>query len=173
MSEKRPEITAWKEHTSAFDRVQSIARTVESPRSAAEIADTAHVAENTAREHLERLVDLNVLLKREQSGTTLYGPDPLHTRLQTLRDLFKQHDRDELIQLKADIQEQIEEWQDEYDVETASALRERGADTETAVKTRDLRKTASDWELLSYRLSVVEEAIENYATYSQDFPAPA
>ncbi|AUV82539.1 transcriptional regulator [Salinigranum rubrum] len=173
MSETTPGIEAWKEHTSAFDRVQSIASTVSQPRPASYIADEAHVAENTARKHLKRLVDLNVLLKSERKGTTLYSPDPLHTRMQTLRDLLDQYDRDELIELKAELQSRIEAWRDEYGVDSPTDLRGRAADTETAAQTRDLRSTASDWELVRYRLSIVEDAIENYTTYNQDFRASA
>lgn len=173
MSEPTPGVEAWKKHTSAFDRVQAIASTVSQPRSASYIADEAHVAENTARNHLERLVDLNVLLKSEQNGITLYSPDPLHTRLQTLRELLDQHDRDELIQLKADLQSQINEWRDEYGVDSPEDLRARAADTDTVVQTREFRTTASDWELAVYRLSILEDAIENYTTYNQDFRASA
>lgn len=168
MSDPAPGIEAWKVHTSAFDRVQSIASDVSQPRPASYIADEAHVAENTTRDHLERLVDLNVLLKNDREGTTLYSPDPLHVRMQTLRDLLEQHDRDELIQLKAGLQSRIEWWRDEHGVKSPAALRERAASTETAAQTREIRKTASDWELVVYRLSIVEDAIENYTTYNRD-----
>lgn len=168
-----PGVTAWKEQTTAFDRIQSVASTVTRPRPASYIAGEAHVAENTARGHLERLVDLNVLLKSEQDGTTLYAPDPLHTRLQTLRELLEEHDRDGLIELKADLQSRIEDWQTEYAVEAPDGLRERAAETESATQTREIRKTANEWELIEYRLSIVEDAIENYAAYSQDFRASA
>jgi len=61
-----PGVEEWKKQTSAFDRVQSISNTLSQPRSASYIADEAHVAENTARTHLERLVSLNVLLESDQ-----------------------------------------------------------------------------------------------------------
>ena len=72
---------AWKEQTSAFDRVRSVALSLSEPRPAAWIASEALVAENTARKHLERLVDMHVLLKADREGTALYTPDPLHQRL--------------------------------------------------------------------------------------------
>lgn len=161
-------VEAWKAQTSAFDRVQSIASTVTQPRSAAYIADEAHVAENTARDHLERLVNLNVLLEHDGDGATRYAPDPLHTRLQTLRDLLAEHDRDGLIQLKTDLQSRVEAWRDEYGADSPTALRRRAAESETAAQTRDLRTTANDWELVQYRLSIVEDAIENYSEYNRD-----
>lgn len=128
----------------------------------------AHVAENTAQDHLERLVDLNVLLKSDQEGTTLYSPDPLYIRMQALRNLLEQYDRDALIQLKAELQSKIEGWRDEYGVDSPAALRERAASTETAAQIREIRKTASDWEFVGYRLSIVEDAIGNYTTYNLD-----
>ncbi|AUX10200.1 hypothetical protein AArcSl_2580 [Halalkaliarchaeum desulfuricum] len=112
-------------------------------------------------------------MKSDEKGTTHYSPDPLHTRIQTLRDLLDQHDRNGLIQLKADLQEQIEEWRDEYGVDSPAALRDRAAETDTAADTRDIKQTARDWELVEYRLSIVEDAIENYTTYTQDFRASA
>ena len=173
MTNQTPGVEAWKEHTTAFDRVQSVATTVSKPRPVSYIADEAHVAENTARNHLERLVSLNVLLKTEHDDGTLYSPDPLHTRMQTLRDLLEEHDRDGLIDLKAEVQSKIEEWETDYNADSPEDLRTRAAETDTASQTRDLRKTASDWELALYRLSVLEDAIENYATYTTDFRAPA
>jgi predicted ArsR family transcriptional regulator len=173
MHDDQPGIDAWKRETSAFDRVRSIASPVSQPRSASYIADEAHVAENTAREHLERLVDMNVLLKSEQGGASTYSPDPLHTRLQTLRDLIEEHDHDGLIRLKAELQERIQGWRDEYAVDSPDALRERAAETDAAAATREILATANDWELVRYRLDVVEDAIENYATYSRDYRASA
>jgi len=173
MSDPSAGIVAWKRETSAFDRVQSVASTVSQPRPASHIAEQAHVAENTARDHLERLVDLNILLKSDDKGTTYYSPDPLHTRIQTLRDLLDRHDRNGLIQLKADLQEQIEGWHDKYGVDSPDALRDRAAATDTAADTRDIKRAVRDWELVEYRLSIVEDAIENYTTYTKDLRASA
>lgn len=52
-------------------------------------------------------------------------------------------------------------------------LRTRAAQTDTASQTRELKKTARDWELALYRLSLLEDAIENYAAYTTDFQASA
>lgn len=171
MTEDAPGVDAWTERTSAFDRVRSVASTVSRPRSASYVAEEAHVAENTARDHLERLVDMNVLLKTDREGTTVYSPDPLHTRIQTLRDLLDDHDHDDLVRLKAEMQDRIEEWRDGYGVDSPAELRERAAVTDDAAETRDVLETASDWELLKYRLTFLEDAIENYATYSRERPS--
>lgn len=171
MTNQTPGVEAWKEHTTAFDRVQSVASTLSEPRPASYIAGEAYVAENTARDHLERLANLNVLLKTEHDDGAVYSPDPLHTRIQTLRDLLEEHDRDGLITLKVKLQSQIEDWEDDYSVASPEELRTKAAETDTASQTRELKKTASNWELALYRLSVLEDAIENYATYTKDFRA--
>lgn len=169
MAEDAPGVETWVEQTSAFDRVRSVASTVSQPQPASYVADEAHVAENTARNHLERLVDMTVLLKSAHDGTAMYSPDPLYTRIQTLRELLEDHDRDALIERKAELQDTVESWRDEYGVDSPDILRDRATTTDSAAETRDIMKTASNWELVLYRLSVVDDAIENYAMYSQDF----
>ncbi|WP_128904812.1 DUF7342 family protein [Halorubrum amylolyticum] len=115
----------------------------------------------------------SVLLESESDGTALYSPDPLHVRLQTLRGLLEEHDRDGLIELKADLQVEIEELSEEYGVDSPDALRKLAAESESAAETSEIRKAASDWELMLYRLSIVEDAIEDYAEYDRDYRASA
>lgn len=159
----------WKEHTTAFDRVQSVATTVSEPRQASYIADKAHVAENTAREHLERLVNLTVLQKTERTNGSFYSPDPLHIRIQTLRNLIDENDKEGLVELKIKLQSQIKEWRDEFSVDSPEELRTQVANTDTISETKELKKTASNWELTQYRLTIIEDAIDNYETYVKDF----
>lgn len=173
MTDDAPGVEAWVERTSAFDRVRSVAGSLSRPRSATYVAEEAQVAENTARDHLERLAEMNVLLKTDREGTTLYSPDPLHTRLQIVRDLLEENDHDDLLELKAELQEGIESYREEYGVESPGELRERAAGTETAAETRDALEAASEWDLLQYRLLVVEDAIENYSSYRRDSRASA
>ncbi|WP_049924375.1 DUF7342 family protein [Halopiger djelfimassiliensis] len=160
-------VEAWKEQTSAFDRVRSVAQTITQPRSAPWIADRAAVAENTARRHLDRLVDMNLLVSFDREKPITYAPDPLHTRLQTIRNLLEEYDHEGLITLKAELQGQIESWSDEYGVDSPAELRELAAETTTADETAAVRHTASDWEVAEYRLGIVEDAIDNYDAYSR------
>lgn len=168
-----PGIEAWKAQTSAFDRVRSIAVTLDQPQSADWIAETAQVAGNTARDHLERLVEMNVLQTVSTDGATCYRPDPLYTRMRALRDLLDERDRDELIKLRADLQEQIESWRESFDVTSLAELRARAAHAETATETRELRQAANDWNIVRYRLQLVEDAIDHYPDYAGTAPASA
>lgn len=166
-----PGVELWKEQQSAFDRVRSIAVTLSEPRSADWIAQEAHVASNTARDHLARLVEMNVLQEVSGEGAIQYRPDPLYTRLRALRELLEDRKRDDLLELRATLQEDIETWQTEYNVDSPSELRMQAGSAETADETRTLRRIASDWEVVRYRLGLVEDAIKHYSDYTGTTPA--
>lgn len=157
-SEPGPE--TWTQQSSAFDRIRSVAVTVSQPRPASYIAEEARVTENTAREHLARLVEMGVLLKSNSEGQNLYSPDPLHTRKQAVRELLDSNDPEALVQHRSELEEKIESWQDDHEVDSLEELRERAATTDTAAETRNVLKTVTNWELVAYRLGLVEEAIE-------------
>lgn len=109
MAGSRPGVDTWKQNTTAFDRIRSVSSTLSQPQSVQYIADEAAVPENIARKHLERLAGLCVLMKTDDSGTTKYEPDPLHTRMKAVRELLNTHDRDGLIELKNEMLERIDE----------------------------------------------------------------
>lgn len=132
MSDPTDGVSEWAARTTAYDRVRSVASTVPQPRSVQHIADEACAGEVTAREYLNRLADLGILLKSEREGTPLYRPDPLYTRMTGIRDLLGTHTRDDLLQLKAEMQSQLED--------------------------EDGSKRESD--LVEYRMSLVSDAIE-------------
>lgn len=97
-------VSEWVDQTTAYDRLLSIASTVSEPRSVQYIANEARVSEVTASEYLDRLAGLNVLLKSEEEGTSVYSPDPLHTRMQGIRELLEENDRDDLIELQSELE---------------------------------------------------------------------
>nr|AKY04327.1 hypothetical protein [uncultured haloarchaeon] len=69
-----------------------------------------------------------------------------------------------LFSWKTSLQSQIEDWQSQYNVKSPAALRTRAAEIETSEQTQEIQKITADWELISYRLCIVEDAIENYDT---------
>jgi len=162
-------VETWKEHASAFDRVKSVAMTLSEPRPASWIATEAAVSPNTARDHLRRLVDLGVVTVTEKDGTRHYYPDPLYTRLRDVRELLRETTKRELSERAAELKDDIAAWEAEYEVDSPEALRERAAEVGvSAERAHELVAVASDWELARYRLSLVQDAIENYDTWSAD-----
>jgi predicted ArsR family transcriptional regulator len=162
-------IDTWKEHASAFDRVKSVTMTLSEPRSAPWIAEQAAVSPNTARDHLRRLVDLGVVAESDDGGTRHYYPDPLYTRLRDIRELLDGTTKQELSEQAAALKDDIAAWKAEYDADTPDTLRERAAaETVSAERAYELTQVASDWELARYHLSLVQDAVTNYDTWSTD-----
>lgn len=162
-------VGTWKEHASAFDRVTSVTMTLTEFRPASWIAEEAAVSPNTARDHLRRLIDLGVVMATEQNGTRQYYPDPLYTRLRDVRELLEDTTKRELSEQAAALKEDIAEWKAEYDADSPDTLRERvAADDVSAEQAYELTRVASDWELARYQLSLVQDAIKNYDTWTSD-----
>ena len=159
----------WKEHASAFDRVKSVTMTLSEARSTTWIAEQAAVSPNTARDHLHRLIDLGVVTVTENDGTRRYYPDPLYTRLRDVRELLREMTKQELSETAAELKSEITAWKAEYDADSPDTLRERAAaDDVSAEQAYEFARIASDWELAQYRLSLVQDAIENYDTWTSD-----
>ncbi|MFB6139694.1 MAG: winged helix-turn-helix domain-containing protein [Halosimplex sp.] len=162
-------VETWTENASAFDRVKSVTMTLSEPRPATWIAEEAAVSPNTARDHLRRLIDLGVVTATETSGTRRYYPDPLYTRLRDVRELLRERTKQELSEQAAELKADVATWKTEYDADSPDVLRERAAsDGVSAEQAYELTRTASDWELVRYRLSLVRDAIENYDTWTSD-----
>jgi predicted ArsR family transcriptional regulator len=143
--------------------------TLSEPQPAPWIAEEAAVSPNTARGHLHRLIDLGVVTVTENDGTRRYYPDPLYTRLRDVRELLRGTTKQELSEQAADLKNDIAAWETEYDVHSPDVLRERAtADDVSAEQAYEFVRIASDWELARYRLSLVQDAIENYDTWTSD-----
>jgi len=158
-------VETWKEHTTAFERVQSVTQTLDQPRTVSYIATEAAVAESTARRHLKRLIGMNIVQSVASENATRYEPDPLYLRFQAVRELIENESHEELVKLKTDIQQQIEDLTKDSTANSPSNLRAQAATTETAAATRQVRDRANEWELLRYRLSIVNIALDAYQRY--------
>ncbi|MFA9516605.1 winged helix-turn-helix domain-containing protein [Halopenitus sp. H-Gu1] len=169
-SDDEPEwVETWEEHTSAFDRVTSVTMTLSEFQSASWIAEEAAVSPNTARNHLDRLIDLGVVTTSEQDGTRHYYPDPLYTRLRDIQELLEDSSKQELSEQATALKDDIEAWKGKYDADSPDMLRERAAvDGVSAEQAYELTQAASDWDLTRYRLSLVRDAIRNYDTWPSD-----
>ena len=153
----------WVEETSAFDRVRSVAFALQQPRTAGQIAESAHVSEKTARDHLRRLVEMDVMLEETGEGPTTYYPDPAYMRYREVRTLAREHDRDELTDIVATLKRDIEEWRDEFDVETPDELRASVADADVSEESvYERQQIAEDWEYTEHRLGLIKDALDEY-----------
>jgi len=164
----------WVEETSAFDRVRSVAFALQQPRTAGQIAESAHVSEKTARDHLRRLVEMDVMLEETGAGPTTYYPDPAYMRYREVRTLAREHDRDELTDIVATLKRDIEEWREEFDVETPDELRASVADADVSEEeVYERQKIAEDWEYTEHRLGLIKDALDEYDRLTSRPPATA
>lgn len=163
----------WIAATSAFDRVRSVAFALQQPRTAGEIAERAHVSEKTARGHLQRLVEMDVLLA-DDDGPTTYYPDPAFVRYREVRTLAREHDRDELVDVVATLKGDVESWREEFGVETPDELRATVADADVPeAEVYERQRIAEDWEYAEHRLELVREALAGYERLTARPPASA
>jgi hypothetical protein len=109
---------------------------------------------------------MNVIRTVAGEDATRYEPDPLYARFRTLRRLIADHNHEELLELKADLQAQIEDAKQQHGVASPTALREQATAADTAAETMDCIEAASDWALTRYHLSIVDDAIDNYTEYA-------
>lgn len=173
-TETNPGIDRWIEETSAFDRVRSVAFALQQPRTAGQIADDAHVAEKTARGHLQRLVEMDILLKNDSDRPATYYPDPGYMRYREVRTLARENDRDELTEMVATLKGDLEDWQAEYDVEDPNDLRVSVADDDVSqAAVYDRQQTAEDWAYTEHRLSLLQDALAQYDRLTARPPATA
>lgn len=157
----------WIENTTAFDRVRNVANSLSEPHSVSWIAEEAHVAENTARNHLERLADLDILTTVTTESGVSYYPDPIYTRSQDIRDLVQNHTESELGAQAVELQESLETLRERYEAESPPDLRASVAAEEIGPEeARERLEGASDWEHAQYRLSLIQDVLKHYDTYT-------
>lgn len=167
-------IDHWVAETSAFDRVRSVAFALQRPRTAGEIAESAHVAEKTARGHLQRLVEMDLLLETGEATPVTYYPDPAYMRYREVRTLARDHDREELVDLASTLKADIAAWREQFGVDTPDDLRASVARTDVAAdETPERQRAAEDWEFTEYRLGLVEDALAEYERLTARPPASA
>ena len=156
----------WKAEMPGVDRVISVALTVEQPRTADWIADRAEVSPTTARDHLERLVDLRVLSAVEQRGAKTYFPDTAYQRFREVSQLVETHTRDEVETIAVTAKENIEELEATHGVEGPDELRKLAtAEETTAAAAREYFQKASEWDSHRHTVSIAEEALERYEEF--------
>jgi len=165
MVDSNPSVEAWTENTNPFERVWSVTKTVSEPQSAQWIAAEAAVSESATRTHLEQLVEMNAVLEYTDSDTVTYAPDPIYHRFQVVRDLLDEHDQDGLRNLKEDLHAQIEMSRDKYEVGSPEELCKLATRTDSTEQTAAIHRTATEWEVIEYRLGVIKQVLSNYDTY--------
>lgn len=133
----------WTESMTARERVETIATTLEEPRTANWVAEQAEVKWDTAKKHLDDLVDAGTLLVTDDDR---YVPDPTRAYFDTLRELILDNSRSDLRAELEAIAERVDEWKTEYDVESIDDLEASLADDREPEDVGERRRVLRRWE---------------------------
>lgn len=175
-------LESWREDLSARERVRKIATTLTEPRSVQWVTEEAGISSwQTAKDELEMLTDFGQVHAVEgDDGHTKYAPNYQIRYFNELAGLINEHTRDELREEIADIQERIDAWKAEFDVdsrdELESSLSSADLDSE-AIRQRNsiLRRWerhADSKRLLTHALELYDDARSLYPGQSGPSESP-
>lgn len=161
-------LDSWAEGLSARERVREIATTLTQPRSVEWVREQAGISSwQTAKDELEMLVEFGQVQAVEgDDGNVKYAPNYQLRYFTEVTELINDHTRDELREEIAEIQERIDGWKAEFEVESRADL--ESTLTDEALASEDVRHRNTvlrRWErqednkrLLKHALQLYEDA---------------
>ena len=103
----------WKNETTADERIRTVINRTLNPKSASDIADTAHVSETKARTTLNKLTDEGIVRSHQTDAGKLYSRDP---DWQLLRQIRKLAGSETLVDQIQRVKQELTAYKAKYDV---------------------------------------------------------
>lgn len=158
-------LESWAEGLTARERVREIATTLTRPRSVEWVREQAGIsAWQTAKDELEMLVEFGQVQEIEgDDGNVKYAPNYQRRYFTEIAELINDHTRDELRKEIADLQEAIDEWKNEFDVESRADLESTLADE--GLSSEDVRHRNTvlrRWERYDDNKRLLKHALQLY-----------
>ncbi len=158
-------LESWTEGLSARERVREIAMTLTQPRSVEWIRENAQISSwQTAKDELGMLVEFGQVHAIEgDDGNTKYAPNYQLRYFNEVTELINNHTREELRDEIADIQDDIDAWKAEFDVESRDDLEATLTDEElTGEEIRTRNTVLRRWERYEDNKRLLKHALELY-----------
>ncbi|WP_459888270.1 DUF7342 family protein [Halostagnicola bangensis] len=158
-------LESWTDGLTARERVREIATTLTQPRSVEWVKEEAQISSwQTAKDELEMLVEFSQIRAVDgDDGNVKYAPNYQRRYFDEVAELINTHTRDELREQIADIQAEIDEWADEFAVETRSDLEGTLTDEElTSAEIRRRNSILRQWERYEDNKRLVKHALQLY-----------
>ena len=163
-------LSSWTDGLSSRECVREIATTLTEPRSVEWVRKEAQISSwQTAKDELEMLVEFGQVQAIEGSdGNIKYAPNYQVRYINEVTELINSHSREELREEIASIQALIDEWKQEFTVESReeleATLTEDNLDSEAI---RERNRVLRKWEryednkrLLNHALNLYDDARE-------------
>jgi DNA-binding MarR family transcriptional regulator len=146
----------WIEETTPFERVYEIIRTTYNPASAGEIADRARVSATTARKHLRTLESAGEVTASQDGQTTCYRRSETAIVTEHAQSLLAELSPEEIASGIADMKTQIQEWREEYGVDSPEEFaRERDVDDVDS----DYGALLTEWQTTRRNLALAQATL--------------
>ena len=146
----------WIEETTPFERVYEIIRTTYNPASAGEIADRARVSATTARKHLRTLESAGEVTTSQDGQTTCYRRSETAIVTEHAQSLLAELSPEEIASGIADMKAQIQEWREEYGVDSPEEFaRERDVDDVDS----DYGALLTEWQTTRRNLTLAQATL--------------
>lgn len=158
-------LDSWTDGLSARERVREIATTLTQLRSVEWVREEAQISSwQTTKDELAMLVEFGQLHAIEgDDGNTKYAPNYQLRYFNEVTELINNHTRDELREEIATIQEQIDEWKTDFDVESRDNLESTLTDDDiTSGDVRERNTVLRDWERYEDNKRLLKHALELY-----------
>lgn len=152
-------VESWTDSMTARERVETIASTLSTPRTANWVAEQAEVQWDTAKKHLDDLAESGTLLITEDDK---YVPDPTQAYFDHLRELILTNDKEELRGELEAIAERIEDWKTTYEVTSTEELEATLADDLDPDEIRERRRVLRRWENSQRSRETIRTALRLY-----------
>lgn len=158
-------LESWTEGLSARERVREIATTLTQPRSVEWVREEAQISSwQTAKDELAMLVEFGQIHAIEgDDGHTKYAPNYQLRYFNEVTELINEHTRAELRDEIATIQEEIDGWKAEFDVESRRDL--EASLTDDGLSSDDVRERNTvlrQWERSEDNKRLLKHALELY-----------
>lgn len=149
-------VEEWKEETTSFERITSVADTTTEPTFASEIAERAAVSEPTARRHLKSLAEVGRIEAVAAEQGTKYRRSPSTLAMRRISGLHRQYSKPELQNGIEELREKLQALREKHGVNDPDDLAttlEAGSDDWTDV---------SRWRSLEENLEIAKAALSLY-----------
>jgi hypothetical protein len=153
-------IKPWSEDMTSRERIRKIATTITQPRSVNWVKKQASISSwETTKDELETLAEFGqVRIVEGEDGNVKYAPDYRRRYVDEVLDLIDKYSREELREKIANVQQRIDGWKQEYDVESKEDLESTLGELD-AEEIHERNKVIRQWEHTQANKKLLNHAV--------------